>query len=84
MRQLLFLGVVWTGVVLAVLLFWPAGVQTPSCMKQISRSADCLAQVAVANDRLWWTQTLPMLVFFASGYVVVGALALRRLRSPRH
>jgi hypothetical protein len=32
---------------------------------------------------LRWTQTLPMLVFFASGYVVVGALAVRRLRRPQ-
>jgi hypothetical protein len=80
MRQLLLLCVVWTAVVLAALLLWPGGVQTPGCMQHISPSADCLAQLAGANDRLWWSQTLPSLVFFASGYVVMGALGVRRVR----
>jgi len=83
MRQFALLGIVWTAVVLAVLLFWPGGVQTPGCMQHINPSADCLAQLTTANDRLWWTQTLPLLVFLASGYVAVAAFALRRRRRSR-
>lgn len=83
MRQFLLLALAWTAVVAALLLLWPSGVNTPGCMQLIT-PADCLAQATVMNDRLLWTQTLPMLVFIASGSVVVGALAYRRLRSPRH
>lgn len=72
-------GLVWTAVVLAVLLLWPSGVQTPGCMRAVNVSADCIAQAAFANDRLWWTQTFPTLVLMASGYVVVGAFARRQI-----
>ncbi len=83
MRQIVIVALGWTAVVLAVLLLWPGGVQTPGCMRAVNASADCLAQAALANDRVWWTQTLPMLVLFASGYVVVGAFAHRLLRRTR-
>jgi hypothetical protein len=49
----------------------------------VQPTARCLAQLAEAHDREWWTETLPMLVFVGSGYVVVGAMAVRRLRLGR-
>jgi hypothetical protein len=83
MRRFLILGLAWTALVLAVLLFWPSCVRSEGCWRLVDASADCLAQLAEANDRLWWTQTLPMLAFFASGYIVVGLIAVRRWRRSR-
>lgn len=78
MHRLLILGAAWTAVALAVLLFWPSGVETPGCAQIVTPSAACLAQLADMNDRAWWTRTVPLLLFLASGYVVLAVLTLRR------
>ena len=80
MRRVLLFGLIWTVVVLVGLVFWPSSPSTGGCWRSVQPTAGCLAQQAEAHDREWWTQTLPMLVFFASGYMVVGAMAVRRLR----
>lgn len=82
-RQLLLLAVAWTAVAAALLLLWPSGVETPGCMHLVTPTADCLQQAADMSDRLWWTQTMPLLLLVASGYVVVVVLAVRRLRARR-
>lgn len=84
MRRLFLWAVVWTAVVVAMLLFWPSGVRSDGCWRLVDASAACLAQLADLNDRLWWTQTLPTMVFLSSGYVIVGAFAVRRLLRSRH
>ena len=78
MHRLLVLGVAWTGVVVAGLLFWPVSLPATGCWRLVDPPAGCLAELAHVNDRIWGTQTLPMLVFFASGYVIVGLLDIRR------
>lgn len=83
MRRLLILAVVWTGVVVAVLLLWPLSLPGNGCWRLVDPPARCLAELAYLNDRIWWTQTLPLLAFFASGYVIVGLLAVRRWRRSR-
>lgn len=83
MRRLLILGVAWTGVVVAVLLLWPWSLPATGCWRLVDPPAGCLAELAHVNDRIWWTQTLPMLAFLASSYVIVGLLAIRRWRRSR-
>ncbi len=83
MGRLLILGVAWTGVVVAVLLLWPWSLPATGCWRLVKPPASCLAELAQVNDRIWWTQTLPMLAFFASGYVIVSLLAIRRWRRSR-
>jgi hypothetical protein len=80
MGRLLALAAAWTAVALAVLLFWPSGVETPGCASLVTPSAACLAQLADINDHAWWTRTVPLLVFLASGYAVIAVLALHDRR----
>ncbi len=68
---------------LTLLFVWPSGVRSDGCWQLIDARATCLVQLREMNDRLWWTQTLPMLAVFASGYVVVGVLAVREWRRHR-
>lgn len=79
-RFFLVLSVVWTGVVVIALLVWPWALPAPGCWQIVDPPAGCLEDLARANDSIWRTQTLPMLAFFASGYVIVGLLAFRRRR----
>jgi hypothetical protein len=81
--RFLILGAAWTAVVLAVLLLWPSGVDTPGCAHLVTPSAACLGQLADLNDRAWWTRTLPLLAFVASGYVVLAVAAARHRRRSR-
>jgi hypothetical protein len=83
MARFLILGAAWTAVVLAVLLLWPGSVDTPGCAHLVTPSVACIGQLADMNDRAWWMQTLPMLAFVASGYVVLAVLALRHRRRSR-
>lgn len=80
MRRVLFFGLIWTAVVLAVLVFWPWSLPVGGCWRTVAPPAGCLAQLVEANDRVWRAQTLPMLVFLASGYAVVGLMAIRLRR----
>ena len=83
MRRLLILAVAWTGVVVAVLLLWPWSLPATGCWRLVDPPAGCLAELAQMNGRIWWTQTLPMLAFFASGYAIVGLFAIRRSSPAR-
>lgn len=83
MARWLFLGAAWTGVVVTVLLLWPRSVPSGGCWGLVEPPAGCLAELAQLNERVWWTQTLPILLFFAVGYVVVGLLAIRHRRRSR-
>lgn len=83
MRRLVILGLVWTGVVVAGLLLWPRSLPGAGCWRLVDPPAGCLDELVRLNDGIWWTQTLPMLAFFASGYVILGLLALREWRRSR-
>lgn len=83
MRHLVLQSVGWTALVLLVVLFWPWGLPGAGCWRLVDPPVRCLAQLAEANERLWLTQTVPMLAVFASGYLVVALLALRRVRRSK-
>jgi hypothetical protein len=84
MRGLVVAGTLWTAAVVAILLFWPSGVQSNGCWRLVDAPPDCLLQLREVNDRLWLTNTLPMLAVIAGGYLLVGALAVRTWRTRRH
>ena len=85
MSRRLFLAIlVWTFVVVYVVLFWPWSLPEPGCWQLVDAPAHCQVELAASNERVWWTQTVPMLAFLASGYIIIGALAARRrLRGRR-
>lgn len=83
MLRYLILGLAWTAVVVAVFVYWPWPLPDEGCARLILRPPACDATLAQLNDRIWWTQTLPMLAFVASGYVIVGMLAIRQWRRRR-
>jgi hypothetical protein len=83
MRRIVVLGLLWTVVVLAVVVFAGGVVQTPGCMQKITLSPECSALAAQMNDRAWWAHNLPILAICATGYVAVALLALRQIRRNR-
>jgi hypothetical protein len=82
MRGLLAWLAIWSGLVVAIVFLWPGQVQTPGCASSVTPSMDCLDQMHAMNDRTWWTNTVPLLLLIASGYVVIASLALRARRHP--
>lgn len=86
MKRLALWAVVWTAFV-AVFIFLVPGEGSAGCWVLVDAPPECLAQLAAVNDHLWWTRTLPILVFLSSGYVVLGAAMarswLRTRRRPR-
>jgi hypothetical protein len=83
MRGLIIGILLWTMISAGIVLVWPGSVQTPGCLHAINPSADCLAQAGVESDRVWWTQTLPVLVIIAAGYVGVASIALLSVHRRR-
>ena len=77
--------VAWTVIVALAVLFIPgtAGSFEPGCWKAVGAPPACLAELAALNDRIWWTHTVPILLVFASGYVVIGVAAIREWRRAR-
>lgn len=63
--------IAWTAIVVVAVLVWPGNINMPGCAHHIEPSPGCLERLAAYNDRLWWTETLPRLAVFASGYVVI-------------
>jgi hypothetical protein len=80
MRSLVIWTLIWSGIVAAVLLYVPGNIQSEGCWRTVGGGASpkCLAELAALNDQIWWTRTLPMLLFLASGYLVIAVVALRR------
>lgn len=85
MRRHVLRVIAWTVIVALAVLFIPgtAGSFEPGCWKAVGAPPACLAELAALNDRIWWT-TVPMLLVFASGYVVIGVAAIREWRRSRH
>ncbi len=83
MRGPIFFLVAWTAVVLLTSFLVPGQVDTPGCMQHINPSPSCQALVTELNHRIWWTNSLPILAFQSSGYLVGAAVLIRRLRRPR-
>lgn len=77
MKRLAVSAALWTAFVVAFLLLVPSGVNSVGCWRLVGAPPECLSQLAAANDHLWWTRTLPMLVFLSSGYLVIGAAIAR-------
>lgn len=85
MKGLLIGAAIWTGVVVAAVVFVPWDTflppdlrMTSGCWRLVAPPPGCMDQLANLNDRRWWTLTLPLLVFISSGYVVLAILAVRR------
>lgn len=80
MRNLVIWTLIWSSIVVAVLLNVPGSTQSEGCWRTVGGGAspECLAELAAVNDRIWWTRTLPMLLFLSSGYFVIAMVALRR------
>lgn len=87
MRAFIVALIAWFAVVLAWLLFYPAGHDTLlGCMRLVGRSLACEAQQEAINQVWWKYGTLPSLVVIASGYVgivIVRLAGARRRRSGR-
>jgi hypothetical protein len=82
MRGPLIAGLLWTVVVFAIVLLWPGAIR-PGGGCVVDAPPACLAQLREANERLWWTNTVPGLAVMAGGYFVVGAVAIRTWRQRR-
>jgi hypothetical protein len=83
MRRLLGSLAIWSAVVVAIALLGPGQVQTPGCASSVTPSADCLTQLKAMNDGIWWTNTVPLLLVIAAGYLVILIVAWRSRRQPR-
>ena len=77
-NRTVMLAIGWTVAVVAIVLFVGGGVAGPACARLVNPVPTCAAEIAAANDRLWWTHTLPMLVVIGGGYVLIGLDWLRR------
>jgi hypothetical protein len=81
-RRLLAWLAIWSAVVVAIVLLWPGQVQTPGCASSVTPSIDCLTQMKAMNDGMWWTNTVPLLLIIAAGYLVILIVAWRSRRQP--
>ena len=78
--------IAWSALVVAVLLFFPAGGTPLPCMRLVGRSIACAAQQAAINQVWWENRTLPVVVGMVAGYVGIAVVALvgaRRRASGR-
>ena len=80
MRKVVIWTLIWSGIVAAVVLYVPGVIQSDGCWRTVGGGAtpECLGELAAVNDRIWWTRTLPMLLFLSSGYLLIATVALRR------
>jgi hypothetical protein len=79
-KSLLAAIVAWTLFALALLVFDPAFVQPPTCMRLVGRSAECQAIADAWNQTAWTQHTLPLLLAIAAGYVGILVVAIRGQR----
>jgi hypothetical protein len=78
--------IAWSALVVAVLLFYPAGHAALGCMSLVGRFPACEAQQAAINQVWWENETLPGVLGIVAGYVGIVAVALvgaRRRASRR-
>ena len=80
MRTAVIAAVVWTGLVLGFVLFFPSVSLTLPCMHLVGRSAACEADQATVNAAYQTYQTIPVLLAIAAGYVAIVAMGIRGSR----
>jgi len=68
----------WMVISVAILVLVGGVVNTPGCARLVSPTPECQAAMAAANDAIFRTRTLPILIAIAvpSGIIAV-AIALR-------
>jgi hypothetical protein len=76
MRIAILAAMAWTAVVVAVLLVTPSLTSAPPCAGMVEPAPGCDALTAAANDFVWLTQTRPMAILSAGGYVLIAVLTL--------
>ena len=82
MRTFIVAVMLWSVVVFAWVLFYPAGAgEVLGCMRLLSRSFECEARQQLINELRWQYQTLPTLVGIASGYVGIVIVRMGRVAS---
>jgi hypothetical protein len=73
----------WSAALVPLVLFVPGGVNAPGCAGKVGLDAACAAEMAAANEAVFWQQTFPFLATVVAGYVLVGAVALFLARRAR-
>lgn len=70
----------WTGIVVAGAVLLGSTLATPSCAHLVSPPPSCAAELAAENDRVWVTQTLPLILVLLAGYGVIALVGFARAR----
>ena len=73
-------AVVWTGLVLGFVLFFPSVSLTLPCTHLVGRSAACEADQATVNAAYQTYQTIPALIAIGAGYLAIAAVWVRASR----
>lgn len=73
----------WTIVSLAILVIVGGAVKTPGCASLVSPTPDCVATMDAANDVIFRTRTLPIVIVIGCGYASVLGFAILRTRRSR-
>ena len=70
----------WTGIVVAGAVLLGSTLATPSCAHLVSPPPSCAAELAAENDRVWVTQTLPLILVLLAGYGVIALVGFAGAR----
>jgi hypothetical protein len=82
-RRTVVLLATWSVVVVAIVLLWPSGGQTPGCASSVGRVPGCEDLLNAMNDHVWWSQTVPLLLVMSGGFALILGLGLRAWRQRR-
>jgi len=83
-RRVAILLAVWTVASVGLAVLVPAGFlvpREPGCWVTAGHGPECDSQLAALNARVWWGETVPLILVIAAGYVVIAILAIRAKRS---
>jgi hypothetical protein len=72
--------IAWTVMAVAGAVILGSSLATPSCAHLVSPPPSCAAAIAAENDRVWATQTLPLILVLLAGYAVIVFIGLGRAR----
>jgi hypothetical protein len=73
--RVLFVAVVgWTSLLATVLILTPSLSSAPGCLSKIEVTAGCQVLVDAGNQFVWATQTRPIVLLGAGGYVLIALI----------
>ncbi len=73
----------WTIVSLAILIVFGGAVNTPGCASLVSQTPECAAAVDAANDVVFGTRTMPIVIVIGVGFAAALGVAVLRTRRSR-